>query len=57
MVLATGWWMAIVDASYDSQLDQMIVATINKFTVAKNLTDGIAYSSIPCARAPYCLPP
>ena len=29
-VLATGWWMAVVDTNYDSQLDQMIVATTNK---------------------------
>ena len=42
MVLATGWWMAAVDASYDSQLDQMIVRTTNKFTVVKKLADGIA---------------
>ena len=41
-VLATGWWMATVDASYDSQLDQMIVATTNKFTVVKKLADDIA---------------
>ena len=34
--------MAIVDASYDSQLDQMIVATMNKFTVVKKLVDDIA---------------
>ena len=40
-VLATGWFMAIVDASYDSQLDQMIVATINKFTIVKKLADDI----------------
>ena len=41
-VLATGWFMAIIDASYDSQLDQMIVATSNKFTVLKKLADDIA---------------
>ena len=41
-VLETGWWMAAVDANYDSQLDQMIVATSNKFTVLKKLTDDIA---------------
>ena len=41
MVLETGWWMATVDASYDSQLDQMIVATTNKFTVVKKLADDI----------------
>jgi hypothetical protein len=40
-VLAIGWFMAIVDANYDSQLDQMIVATINEFTVVKKLTDDI----------------
>ena len=34
--------MAAVDANYDSQLDQMIVATSNKFTVLKKLTDDIA---------------
>ena len=39
-VLETGWWMAVVDA--DSQLDQMIVATTNKFTVLKKLEDDIA---------------
>ena len=33
-VLETGWWMAAVDASYDSQLDQMIVCTTNRFAVA-----------------------
>ena len=41
-VFATGWWMAAVDANYDSQLDQMIVATSNKFTVLKKLVDDIA---------------
>ena len=40
-VFATGWWMAAVDANYDSQLDQMIVATANKFTVLKKLWDDI----------------
>ena len=40
-VLKTGWWMAVVDANYDSQLDQMIVATSNKFTILKKLTDDI----------------
>ena len=34
--------MAAVNANYDSQLDQMIVATINKFTVLKKLADDIA---------------
>ena len=42
MVFATSWWMAAVDANYDSQLDQMIVATSNKFTVLKKLADDIA---------------
>ena len=41
-VLATGWWMAAVDANYGSQLDQMIVATTNKFTILKKLADDIA---------------
>ena len=41
-VLETGWWMAAVDTNYDSQLDQMIVATTNKFTVLKKLADNIA---------------
>ena len=41
-VLETGWWMAAIDANYDSQLDQMIVATSNKFTVPKKLADDIA---------------
>ena len=41
-VLETGWWMAAVDANYDSQLDQMIVATTNKFTVLRKLGDNIA---------------
>ena len=41
-VLETGWWMAAVDANYNSQLDQMIVATSNKFTVLKKLADDIA---------------
>ena len=41
-VLETGWWMAAVDANYDSQLDQMIVATTNKFTILKKLGDNIA---------------
>ncbi|XBI10325.1 hypothetical protein VPH35_137621 [Triticum aestivum] len=40
-VFATGWWMAAVDANYDSQLDQMIVAT-TKFTILKKLGDDIA---------------
>ena len=56
-VFETGWWMAAVDANYDSQLDQMIVATINKFTVVKKLTDDIVVLSSPRARAPHCLPP
>ena len=42
MMLVTGWWMAAVDASYDSLLDQMIVATTNKFTVLKKLANDIA---------------
>ena len=41
-VLATDWWMAAVDASYDSQYDQMIVRTTNRFTVVKKLADDIA---------------
>ncbi|KAM3390286.1 hypothetical protein ACQJBY_012091 [Aegilops geniculata] len=41
-VLATGWWMAAVDASYDSQYDQMIVRTTNRFAVVKKLADDIA---------------
>ena len=41
-VLETGWWMAAIDANYDSQLDQMIVATTNKFTIVKKLADNIA---------------
>ena len=41
-MLETGWWMAAFDANYDSQLDQMIVATSNKFTVLKKLADDIA---------------
>ena len=41
-VLETGWWMAAVNANYDSQLDQMIVDTSNKFTVLKKLPDDIA---------------
>ena len=40
-VLETGWWMAAFDANYDSQLDQMIIATSNKFTVLKKLADDI----------------
>ena len=40
-VLETGWWMAAVDANYDSQLDQMIVSTTNKFTILKKLADDI----------------
>ena len=34
--------MTAFDANYDSQLDQMIVATSNKFTVLKKLADDIA---------------
>ena len=49
-VLVTGWWMAAVDASYDSQLDQMIVATSNKFTVLKKLADDIAVLLQPVIR-------
>ena len=56
-VFATGWWMAAVDANYNSQLDQMIVATSNKFIVLKKLADTLPYSSSPRARAPHCLPP
>ena len=41
MVLATGWWMAAVDASCDSKLDQMIVRTTNRFAVIKKLADDI----------------
>ena len=41
-VLETGWWMATIDANYNSQLDQMIIATSNKFTVLKKLADDIA---------------
>ena len=41
-LLATGWWMAAVDASYDSRYDQMIVHTTNRFTVVKKLADDIA---------------
>ena len=41
-VLDTGCWMAAVDTNYDSQLDQMIVATTNKFTILKKLADDIA---------------
>ena len=41
-VLATDLWMDAVDASYDSQLDQMIVATTNKFTIVKKLANDIA---------------
>ena len=41
-VFVIGWWMAAVDANYDSQLDQMIVATSNKFTVVKKLAYDIA---------------
>ena len=40
-VLETGWWMAVVDASYDSQLDQMIVRTTNRFAIVKKLMDDI----------------
>ena len=47
MVLAIGCWMAAVDANYDSQLDQMIVATTNKFTILKKLA-----GRTPPARAP-----
>ena len=41
-VLETGWWVAAVVANYDSQLDQMIVDTSNKFTIIKKLMDDIA---------------
>ena len=34
--------MAVVNASYDSQLDQMIVRTTNRFAVVKKLADDIA---------------
>jgi hypothetical protein len=42
LVLWTGWLIACFDASYDSQLDKMIVDTINKFTIVKKLMDNIA---------------
>ena len=41
-MLATSWWMAAVNTNYDSQLDQMIVATSDKFIVLKNLADDFA---------------
>ncbi|SPT17270.1 unnamed protein product [Triticum aestivum] len=41
-LLATGWWMAAIDSSYDSQLDQMIVRSTNRFTVVKKLANDIA---------------
>mgnify|MGYP005845434885 CR=1 FL=1 len=41
-VLATCWWMATDDTRYDSQYDQMIVCTTNRFTVVKKLADDIA---------------
>ena len=56
-VLETGWWMAAVDANYDSQLDQMIDATTNKFMSSRSSRTTSPYSSIPHARAPQCLPP
>ena len=56
-MLETDWWMAAVDANYDSKLDQMIVATTNKFTIFKKLADDIAVLLQPRARAPHCLPP
>ena len=34
--------MAIVDASYESQYDQMIIRTTNRFTIVKKLADDIA---------------
>ena len=34
--------MASFGTSYDSPLDQMIIATTNKFTVLKNIGDDIA---------------
>ena len=46
-VLATGWWMAAVDARYDSQLDQMIVRSTNRFTVVKKLADDFDVSLQP----------
>ena len=65
-VLETGWWMAAFNANYDSQLDQMIVATSNKFTVLKKLADDIVVllqptrpgSSLPAApnRPPWSEP-
>ena len=56
-VLATGWWMAAVDASYDSQLDQMIVRSTNRFTVVKKLADDIAVLFQPACPGSSCLPP
>ena len=41
-VLAIEWWMDAIDASYDSQLYQMIVRTTNRFIVVKKLMDDIA---------------
>ena len=46
-VLQTSWWMAAVDANYDSQLDQMIVATTNMITVLTKLVDDIAVRLLP----------
>ena len=56
-VLETGWWMAAVDANYDSQLDSMIVATTNKFTVLKKLADNIDILLQPARPSSSCLPP
>ena len=57
MVLATGWWMTTVDANYDAQLDQMIIATTNKFTILKKLADDIAILLQPTRPGSSFLPP
>ena len=56
-VLETGWWMAAVNANYDSQLDQMIIATSNKFTILKKLAGDIAVLLQPARSGSHCLPP
>ena len=56
-VLETGWWMAAVDANYDSQLVQMSLPPATSSPSSRSSRTTSPYSSSPRAQAPYCLPP
>ena len=56
-VLEMSWWIAAVDANYDSQLEQMIIRTTNSSPSSRSSRTTSPYSCSPRARAPHCLPP